>query len=148
MISSKCFLIQEKINAVGSPRVVINGTCLDYLAESFMAGNSLEGGGIVILNGLKFNEKGKAAESETPYPGGNLFSLASGGAIYLRDPFFKVDEGQLNGGRFAEMTKRDWDLILPYLKENERLLRHFAPRKDTTLNTFILVKSAIEFGTL
>ncbi|MGQ9719032.1 MAG: hypothetical protein ACUVWK_04240 [Nitrososphaerales archaeon] len=26
------------INAVGKPRVVINGTCLDYLAESFMAG--------------------------------------------------------------------------------------------------------------
>ncbi|MGD2179448.1 MAG: glutamate synthase, partial [Anaerolineae bacterium] len=26
------------INAVGRPRVVINGTCLDYLAESFMAG--------------------------------------------------------------------------------------------------------------
>jgi hypothetical protein len=27
------------INAVGHPRVVINGTCLDYLAESFMAGD-------------------------------------------------------------------------------------------------------------
>jgi glutamate synthase domain-containing protein 3 len=25
------------INAVGRPRVVINGTCLDFLAESFMA---------------------------------------------------------------------------------------------------------------
>ena len=25
------------INAAGCPRVVINGTCLDYLAESFMA---------------------------------------------------------------------------------------------------------------
>ena len=31
------------INAVGSPRVVINGTCLDYLAESFMAGDPLHG---------------------------------------------------------------------------------------------------------
>jgi glutamate synthase domain-containing protein 1 len=31
------------INAVGRPRVVINGTCLDYLAESFMAGNPHEG---------------------------------------------------------------------------------------------------------
>ena len=31
------------INAVGKPRVVINGTCLDYLAESFMAGNPLAG---------------------------------------------------------------------------------------------------------
>jgi len=33
------------INAVGKPRVVINGTCLDFLAESFMAGNPLNGGG-------------------------------------------------------------------------------------------------------
>ncbi len=109
------------INAVGSPRVVINGTCLDYLAESFMAGNPLEGGGFVILNGLRFDEKGEIAELSTPYPGGNLFSLASGGAIYLRDPFLKVEKNQLNGGRFAGMTEEDWELILPYLKENERL---------------------------
>src|SRR6266849_5608003 len=27
------------INAVGKPKVIINGTCLDYLAESFMAGD-------------------------------------------------------------------------------------------------------------
>jgi len=27
------------INSVGKPRVVINGTCLDFLAESFMAGD-------------------------------------------------------------------------------------------------------------
>lgn len=109
------------VNAVGAPRVVINGTCLDYLAESFMAGNPLEGGGFVILNGLKFNEKGKIVELETPYPGGNLFSLASGGAIYLRDPFSKVEDCQLNGGRFAHVTERDWEVICPYLQENERL---------------------------
>src|SRR5437867_12217430 len=30
---------RQLINAVGRPRVVINGTCLDYLAESFMAGD-------------------------------------------------------------------------------------------------------------
>jgi glutamate synthase domain-containing protein 3 len=111
------------INAVGAPRVVINGTCLDYLAESFMAGDPLNGGGFVILNGLKFNSKGKIIELETPYPGGNLFSLASGGAIYIRDPFFKVEKGQLNGGQFADVTEKDWDVILPYLKENERLFR-------------------------
>jgi len=29
------------INATGRPRVIINGTCLDYLAESFMAGDPL-----------------------------------------------------------------------------------------------------------
>ena len=109
------------INAVGVPRVVINGTCLDYLAESFMAGNPLEGGGFVILNGIKFNEMGELTETETPYPGGNLFSLASGGAIYIRDPFLKVEENQLNGGRLVKLTKKDWELILPYLKENERL---------------------------
>ncbi|NQT79449.1 MAG: hypothetical protein HQ555_03525 [Candidatus Aminicenantes bacterium] len=109
------------INAVGVPKVVINGTCLDYLAESFMAGNPLEGGGFVILNGIKFNEMGELIETDTPYPGGNLFSLASGGAIYIRDPFLKVEENQLNGGRLVKLTKKDWELILPYLKENERL---------------------------
>ncbi|MEN6576580.1 MAG: glutamate synthase, partial [Phycisphaerales bacterium] len=35
------------INSVGKPRVVINGTCLDFLAESFMAGDPLNGGGFV-----------------------------------------------------------------------------------------------------
>lgn len=109
------------INAVGHPRVVINGTCLDYLAESFMAGDPFEGGGFVILNGLTFNEKGETVDLETPYLGGNLFSFASGGAIYIRDPHSKVSEVQLNGGRFTELTDRDWKLILPYLKENERL---------------------------
>ena len=68
------------INAVGSPRVIINGTCLDYLAESFMAGDPLQGGGFVILNGITFDDEGSITELDTPYPGGNLFSLASGGA--------------------------------------------------------------------
>ncbi len=109
------------INAVGAPRVVINGTCLDYLAESFMAGDPFKGGGFVILNGIRFNEKGEIVELETPYPGGNLFSLASGGAIYIRDANLKVEPNQLNGGKFAEMIEKDWELIFPYLKENERL---------------------------
>jgi len=109
------------INAVGRPRVVINGTCLDYLAESFMAGDPLNGGGFVVLNGITFDERGRRVEQETPYPGGNLFSLASGGAIYLRDPHRKVGEDQLNGGRFVPLTPADWELILPYLSENERL---------------------------
>jgi glutamate synthase domain-containing protein 3 len=107
------------INAVGRPRAVINGTCLDYLAESFMAGNPLEGGGFVILNGVTFDSHGRLVELETPYPGGNLFSLASGGAIYLRDPCAKVGEDQLNGGRFAQLSEADWALIRPYLEENE-----------------------------
>ncbi len=28
---------------------------------------------------------------------------------------------QLNGGEFTALTDKDWDLILPYLEENERL---------------------------
>ena len=109
------------INAVGRPRVVINGTALDYLAEAFMAGDPLRGGGFVVLNGIEFDEKGNVREQTTPYPGSNLFSLASGGAIYVRDPHNKLVEEQLNGGEFVPFTQDEWNLILPYLKENERL---------------------------
>jgi glutamate synthase domain-containing protein 3 len=109
------------INAVGKPRVVINGTCLDYLAESFMAGDPLHGGGFVVLNGIRFNEEGRIVDLDTPYPGGNLFSLASGGAIYVRDPHGLVSTDQLTGGEFDELRDEDWTLIEPYLRENERL---------------------------
>ena len=109
------------INAVGRPRVVINGTCLDYLAESFMAGDPLSGGGFVILNGIAFDEDGALRDLESPYPGGNLFSLASGGAIYVRDPGRTLTEDQLNGGEFAELGPEDWEVARPYLEENERL---------------------------
>ena len=109
------------INGTGKPRVVINGTCLDYLAESFMAGDPLNGGGFVILNGIKFDDKGNIEDLDTPYPGSCLFSLASGGAIYMRDPEKKVVDQHLNGGEFTKLSEADWELILPYLKENERL---------------------------
>ena len=110
------------INAVGKPRVVINGTALDYLAESFMAGDPLNGGGFVILNGIGFNDgDGSIREYDTPYPGSNIFSLASGGAIYVRDPHKKLVDEQLNGGEFQKITNADWTLIQPYLEENERL---------------------------
>jgi glutamate synthase domain-containing protein 1/glutamate synthase domain-containing protein 3 len=110
------------INAVGKPRVVINGTALDYLAESFMAGDPLNGGGFVVLNGVGFDDNdGSIREYESPYPGSNIFSLASGGAIYVRDPHRKLVDEQLNGGEFAHMTDADWRLIQPYLEENERL---------------------------
>jgi glutamate synthase domain-containing protein 1 len=109
------------INAVGCVRAVINGTCLDYLAESFMAGDPLEGGGFAILNGITFDGAGRLVELDTPYAGGNLFSLASGGAIYLRDPHLRVDDEQLNGGRFAPLSGADWDLIEPYLLCNQEL---------------------------
>ena len=109
------------INAVGRPKVVINGTCLDYLAESFMAGDPYNGGGFVVVNGLKPSFDGRFVEQEYPYPGSNLFSLASGGAIFIRDPYRKVSGDQLNGGRLAEFTKWDWELIHPFLEENKRL---------------------------
>ena len=109
------------INAVGRPRVVINGTALDFLAESFMAGDPLNGGGFVIVNGLEFDARGRVKAQATPYPGGNLFSLASGGAIYIRDPHQQLVEEQLNGGELVELADADWNLILPYLQENERL---------------------------
>jgi len=109
------------INAVGRPRVVINGTCLDFLAESFMAGDPLAGGGFVILNGIEFDGRGRMVPQSMPYPGSNLFSLASGGAIYIRDPHSLVVERQLNGGVLSTLSDKDWQLIRPYLAENERL---------------------------
>jgi hypothetical protein len=100
---------------------VINGTALDYLAESFMAGDPYNGGGFVILNGLTFDRDGRVIPLDIPYPGSNLFSLASGGAIFVRDPGHRIVPEQLNGGQILPFTERDWALILPYLKENERL---------------------------
>ena len=81
----------------------------------------MNGGGFVILNGLQMDGDGVVSEQESPYPGGNLFSLASGGAIFVRDPDQKLGEEQLNGGHFAPFTPADWDLIKPYLEQNERL---------------------------
>jgi|UniRef100_A0A7V6A2I1 glutamate synthase domain-containing protein 1/glutamate synthase domain-containing protein 3 len=109
------------INAVGRPRVVINGTALDFLAESFMAGDTLKGGGFVIVNGLEFDHRGRIRAQASPYPGSNLFSLASGGAIYIRDPYRQLVDEQLNGGEIVPLSQADWELILPYLEENERL---------------------------
>jgi glutamate synthase domain-containing protein 3 len=109
------------INAAGRPRVVINGAALDFLAESFMAGDPHKGGGFVIVNGLWTDEDGNIHFHERPYPGSNLFSLASGGAIFIRDPNKMIVDEQLNGGRITECSGNDWELILPYLEENERL---------------------------
>jgi glutamate synthase domain-containing protein 1/glutamate synthase domain-containing protein 3 len=109
------------INSVGKPRVVINGTCLDFLGESFMAGDVLNGGGFVILNGVTFDDEGKMVALKQPYPGSNLFSLASGGALYIRDPEQSLVWQQLNGCGFFHVTDEEWDLVLPYLEENERL---------------------------
>jgi len=109
------------INAVGRPKAVINGTALDFLAESFMAGSPLNGGGFAIVNGLRFDQYGNAVPFDLPYPGSNLLSLASGGAIYVRDPHRTLVDEQLNAGAYRPLSKADWKLILPYLRENQRL---------------------------
>jgi glutamate synthase domain-containing protein 1/glutamate synthase domain-containing protein 3 len=109
------------INSVGRPRVVINGTCLDFLGESFMAGDPHNNGGFVVLNGMRIDDKGKIEPLAEPYPGSNLFSLASGGCAFIRDPQKCLVEQQLNGGEVVPFEQRDWDLILPHLEENERL---------------------------
>ena len=110
------------INAVGSPRVVINGTALDFLAESFMAGDPAQ------RRRLRHRQRPPVRSStadciplELPYPGSNLLSLASGGAIYVRDPHRTLVDEQLNGGAYRPLSTADWKLILPYLEENERL---------------------------
>ncbi len=109
------------INAVGAPRVIINGTALDFLAESFMAGDPRTGGGFAVVNGLKFDHQGRLVPLETPYPGSNLLSLASGGAIYVRDPHRRLVDEQLNGGAYRPLGAVDWKIIRPYLEENQRL---------------------------
>ena len=63
-----------------------------------MAGDPLNGGGLVVLNGVAFAPNGRLVALDTPQPGGNLFSLASGGAIFVRDLHHKVGEDQLNSG--------------------------------------------------
>ena len=118
------------INAAGNPRVVINGTALDFLAESFMAGDPLNGGGFVIVNGLTMDEDGKVVFLDRPYPGSNLFSLASGGAIYIRDPKRSIVDEQLNGGTLSGITDDDWKLIYPYLLQNEK---HFGIKVEDLL---------------
>ena len=60
-------------------------------------------------------------DQATPYPGSNLFSMASGGAIYVRDPYKKLVDEQLNGGQFAAISEKDWRTMLPYLEVNENL---------------------------
>ncbi|MDZ7261085.1 MAG: glutamate synthase, partial [candidate division KSB1 bacterium] len=121
------------INSVGQIRAIINGTCLDYAAESFMAGEEL-GGGFLIINGFYVNLYGEIMGLEDRYPGGNFFSLASGGAGYVNDPYHTLTEDQLNGAEFVEFTQDDWNVILPYLKENERLFGIMIDRDILTVD--------------
>lgn len=110
------------INAVGNVRVVINGTCLDYAAESFMAG-ATTGGGFLVINGVTTLDDGRVYGLETKYPGSNLFSLASGGCCYLNDPYQTVSPSQLNGARFDPFLQEDWNVLDSYLSLNQDLFR-------------------------
>jgi hypothetical protein len=44
--------------------------------------------------------------------------LASGGAIYIRDPSHQISSDQLNGGEISPLFHSDWELMLPYLERN------------------------------
>jgi len=100
--------------------VVINGTCLDFLAESFMAGDPWPGR-------IRDPQRRGVRHQRPP----DAASLAVSGqqpvlagqrrAIYLRDPGRSVVERQLNGGVFSPLGDKDWRLIRGYLEENERL---------------------------
>ena len=96
--------------------------CEMTLAERFYElTGGLDGETFAIVNGLKIDEQGGIVPLELPYPGSNLLSLASGGAIYIRDPHRTLVEDQLNAGMYVTLADADWQLILPYLRENERL---------------------------
>ena len=73
------------------------------------------------MSGVGYIGDGKLTDLPSPDPGGNLFSLASGGAIFIRDPLRQVEVDQQNGGVFTDLTKSDWRMMEPYLFDNENL---------------------------
>jgi hypothetical protein len=85
-----------------------------------MAGEQLDGG-FVVINGLAVDDHGAVIGLETKYAGNNLFSLASGGACYLNDPYQTVTESQLNGASFVPFKQADWNVLESYLRTNEEL---------------------------
>ena len=68
----------------------------------------------VIINGVEFDTEGEIVELETPYPGSNLFSLASGGAIYVRDPHNKLSESTNGKGGKGKNNPLKWLTFVPY----------------------------------
>ncbi len=95
------------INAVGKPRVVINGTALDYLAESFMAGNPYNGGGFVILNGLTFDKDGQGDPPGDTLSGIEpLFPRIGRSAYSFVIPIISIVPEQLNGGQIFPFTAK------------------------------------------
>ena len=90
------------INAVGRPRVVINGTCLDFLAESFMAGDPLAGGGFVILNGVEFDGRRRHGPAGVvPTRAATCSRWPAGGRSTCATRTARWSSSQLNGGVFS-----------------------------------------------
>ena len=54
-------------------------------------------------------------------PGRTSSPWPPAGAIFVRDPGGTLVEEQLNGGQFLPFGDAEWDLVRPYLEENERL---------------------------
>jgi len=87
------------INSVGKPGG-INGTCLDFLAESFMAGDPNHGGGFVILNGVKFDERRETVPLPSRIRAATVLAGLGRRNFCPRPAKDDVDQ-QLNGGKFA-----------------------------------------------
>ena len=70
--------------------VPVSGRYLLTASKQMHNRSNGKGGGIAMVgldpSQVGVDESGKLQDLETPYPGGNLSSLASGGAIYIRDP--------------------------------------------------------------
>jgi hypothetical protein len=95
------------INAVGKPRVLINGTCLDYLAESFMAGDPLNGGGFVILNGLEFDHEGQVKAQIHSLPGLQPFlPCFRRSDLRERSPSGSLTRSSSTGGKSSRWKKK------------------------------------------
>ena len=109
------------INAVGRPRAIINGTCLDYLAESFMAGDPLAGGGFVVVNGVRFEDDGRITELETPYPAATCSRSPPEERSTCAIRAASSTTASSMAGDSQRSRMRDWTLIEPYLRENEAL---------------------------
>jgi hypothetical protein len=62
------------------------------------------------LNGLQFDDFGDYCPCKRPFPGSNLFSLASGGAIFIRDPEHKTVGERFNGGQSNPLADPDVNL--------------------------------------
>jgi hypothetical protein len=54
-----------------------------------------------------------------------------------------VSRDQLNGGRLVDSTPKDWELILPYLEENEQLFGIAIERNLLTVDGKILDPSQV-----